>query len=70
MEPNANKDSGTNRYNLRSNRGRSYGHQLDHQMDDPVSSKSYESGVQMVQQAAVKMDESLDNIYKYILGIL
>jgi hypothetical protein len=37
-------------------------------MDDPVSSKSYESGVQMFQQAADKMDESLDNIYKYIFG--
>jgi hypothetical protein len=37
-------------------------------MDDPVSSKSYESGVQMLQQAANKMDESLDNIYKYIFG--
>jgi hypothetical protein len=39
VEPNANKDSGTNWYNLRSDRGRSYGHRLDHQMDDPVSSK-------------------------------
>jgi hypothetical protein len=37
-------------------------------MDDPVSSKSYESGVQMLQQAANKMDELLDNIYKYIFG--
>jgi hypothetical protein len=37
-------------------------------MDDPVSSKSYESGVQMLQQAADKMDESLDDIYKYIFG--
>jgi len=62
VEPDANKDSGTNRYNLRSDRGRSYGHRLDHQMDDPVSSKSYESGVQMLQQAADKMDESLDDI--------
>jgi len=70
VEPNANEDSGTSWYNLRSDRGRSYVHRLDHQMDDPVSSKSYESGVQMLQQAAVKMDESLDNIYKYILGIL
>ena len=68
VEPDANEDSGTNRYNLRSNRGRSYGHQLDHQMDDPVSSKSYESGVQVLQQAADKMDESLDDIYKYIFG--
>jgi hypothetical protein len=68
MEPDANKDLGTNRYNLRRDRGRSYGHQLDHQMDNPVSSKSYESGVQMLQQAADKMDESLDNIYKYIFG--
>jgi hypothetical protein len=67
-EPDANKDSGTNWYNLRSNRGRSYGHQLDHQMDDPVRSKSYESGVQLLQQEANKMDESLDNIYKYIFG--
>jgi hypothetical protein len=66
VEPNANEDLCTNWYNLRSNRGRSYDHQLDHQMDDPVSSKSYESGVQMLQQAADKMDESLDNIYKYI----
>jgi hypothetical protein len=62
MEPNANEGSGTNRYNLRSDRGRSYGHRLDHQMDDPVSSKSYESGVQMLQQAADKMDELLDNM--------
>ena len=69
VEPSANEDSDTNLYNLRSDRGRSYDHQLDHQMDDPVSSKSYESGVQMLQQAADKMDESLDNIYKYILGI-
>jgi hypothetical protein len=68
VEPDANEDSGTNRYNLRSDRGRSYGHQLDHQMDDPVSSKSYESGVQVLQQAADKMDESLDGIYKYIFG--
>ena len=68
VEPDANKDLGTNHYNLRSDRGRSYGHRLDHQMDDPVSSKSYESGVQMLQQAADKMDESLDNIYKYIFG--
>jgi len=68
MEPDANEDLGTNRYNLRSNRGRAYGHRLDHQMDDPVSSKSYESGVQMLQQAADKMDESLDKIYKYIFG--
>jgi len=68
MEPDANEDLGTNRYNLRSDRGRSYGHRLDHQMDDPVSSKSYESGVQMLEQAAGKMDESLDNIYKYIFG--
>jgi hypothetical protein len=68
VEPNANKDSGTNRYNLRSDRSRSYGHRLDHQMDDPISSKSYESGVQMLQQAADKMDESLDDIYKYIFG--
>jgi len=68
VEPKANKDSGTNWYNLRSDRGRSYSHRLDHQMDDPVSSKSYESGVQMLQQAADKMDESLDNIYKYIFG--
>jgi hypothetical protein len=52
MEPDANEDLGTNWYNLRRDRGRSYGHQLDHQMDDPVSSKSYESGVQMLQQAA------------------
>jgi len=35
-------------------------------MDDPVSSKSYKSGLQMLQQAADRMDESLDNIYKYI----
>ena len=68
VEPNANKDSGTNWYNLRSNRGRSNGHRLDHQLDEPVSFKSYESGVQMLQQAADKMDESLDNIYKYIFG--
>ena len=70
MEANANEDLGTNWYNLRSDRGRSYGHQLDHHMDNPVSSKSYESGVQMLQQAADKMDESLDDIYKYIFGIL
>jgi len=70
VAPNANEDSGTNWYNLRSNRGRSYGHRLDCQMDDPVSSKSYESGVQMLQQAADKMDESLDNIYKYIFGYI
>jgi hypothetical protein len=68
MEPDTNKDLGSNRWNLRSNRGRSYDHRLDHQMDDPVSSKSYESGVQMLQQAADKMDELLDNIYKYIFG--
>jgi len=37
-------------------------------MDDPVSSKSYESGAQMLQRAADKMDESLDDIYKYIFG--
>jgi len=37
-------------------------------MDDPVSSKSNESGVQMLQQAADKMDESLDDLYKYIFG--
>ena len=37
-------------------------------MDDPVSSKSYESGVQMLQQAADKINESLDDIYKYIFG--
>ena len=47
MEPNANEDSSTNWYNLRSDRGRSYGHPPDHQMDVPVSSKSYESGLQM-----------------------
>jgi hypothetical protein len=35
-------------------------------MDDPVSSKSYESGVQMLQEAADKMDELLDNIYNSI----
>jgi len=64
VEPNANEESGTNRYNFRSNRGRSYGRQ----MDDPVSSKSYLSGVQMLQQAANKMDELLDDIYKYIFG--
>jgi len=68
VEPNANEDSGTYWYNLRSDRGRSYGHRLDHQMDDPVSSKSYESGVQMLQQPADKMDESLDDIYMYIFG--
>jgi len=68
MEPDANEDFGTNQYNLRSDRGRSYGHQLDHHMDNPVSSKSYESGVQMLQQAADKMDESVDDIYKYIFG--
>jgi hypothetical protein len=68
MEPDADEDMGTNWYNLRSDRGRSYGHRLNHQMDDPVSSKSYESGVQMLQQAADKMDESLDDIYKYIFG--
>jgi len=68
MEPDTNKDLGSNRWNLRSNRGRSYDHRLDHQIDDPVSSKSYESGVQMLQQAADKMDELLDNIYKYIFG--
>jgi len=33
-----------------------------------VSSKSYESGVQMLQQAADKMDASHDDIYKYIFG--
>jgi len=65
MEPDANKDVGTNWYNLRSNRGRSYSHQLDHQMDDPVSSKSYESGVQMLQQAADKMDESLTLLQEF-----
>jgi len=43
VEPNANEDSGTNWYNLRSDRGRSYGHQLDHQMDDPVSSTKWMS---------------------------
>jgi hypothetical protein len=68
VEPDASEDSGTNWYNLRSDRGRSYGHQLDHQMDDPLSSKSYQSGVQMLQQAADKMDELLDGIYKYIFG--
>ena len=68
VEAGAYEDSGTNWYNLRSDRGRSYGHQLDHQMDDPVSSKSYESGVQMLQQAADKMDASHDDIYKYIFG--
>jgi hypothetical protein len=31
VEPNANEDLGTNWYNLRSDRGRSYGHRLDHQ---------------------------------------
>ena len=36
MEPNANEDSSTNWYNLRSDRGRSYGHPPDH-----------ESGLQM-----------------------
>jgi len=39
MEPNANEDSSTNWYNLRSDRGRSCDNRLDHQMDDPVSSK-------------------------------
>jgi len=68
VEPDADEDSGTNWYNLWSDRGISYGHQLDHQMDDPVSSKSYESGVQTLQQAANKMDESLDDIYKNIFG--
>jgi len=68
MEPNANEDSSTNWYNLRSDRGRSYGHPPDHQMDVPVSSKSYESGLQMLQQAANKMDEFPNNIYKYIFG--
>jgi len=63
VESNANEDSGTNWYNLRSNRGRSYGTQLDHQMDDPVSSKSYESGLQMLQRAADKMDELLGTTY-------
>jgi len=37
-------------------------------MDDPVSLKNYEAGVQMLQQAANKMDESLDNIYEKFFG--
>jgi hypothetical protein len=65
--PDTDVEPGTNWYNLSSDRGRSYGHQLDHQ-DDPVSSKSYESGVQMLQQAADKIDEALDDINKYIFG--
>ena len=66
VEPDANEDSVTNWYNLRSaTRGRSNGHRLDHQMDDPVSSKTYKLEVQMLQQIANKMDKLVDNIYKY-----
>jgi len=37
-------------------------------MDDPKNSKSYESGVQMLQQAADSMHETPNDIYKYICG--
>jgi len=65
-EPEANENPNANRYNLRSDRGRTYDYRLDHQMDDPENSKSYESGVQMLQQAADSMHETPNNIYKYI----
>jgi len=68
VEPEANENPNTNRYNLRSDRGRTYDHRLAHQMDDPENTKSYESGVQMLQQAADSMHESPNNIYKYICG--
>ena len=57
-EPEANENPNANRYDLRSNRGRTYDHRLDHQMDNPENSKSYESGVQMLQQAADSMHET------------
>ena len=68
VEPEANENPHTNRYNLRSDRGRPYDHRLAHQMDDPVNTKSYESGVQMLQQSTDSMHESPNNIYKYIFG--
>jgi len=37
-------------------------------MDDPENSKSYESSVQMLQQAADGMHETPNDIYKYICG--
>ena len=36
-------------YNLRTNRERSYSHRLDHNMDDPPNSKSYEQSSSFVQ---------------------
>ena len=69
MEPDANKDLGTNRYNLRSNRGRSYGHRLDHQMDDPVSSKSYESGGKCYSKQPIRWMSRLTTSTSTFLGI-
>jgi len=68
VEPEANENPNTNWYNLRSDRGRTYDHRLAHQMDDPENTKSYKSGVQMLQQAADSMHESPNDIYKYICG--
>jgi len=67
-EPEANENPNANRYNFRSDRGRTYDHRLDYQMDDPENSKSYESDVQMLQQAADSMHETPNDIYKYICG--
>ena len=68
VEPEANENPNTNWYNLSSDQGRTYDHRLAHQMDDPENTKSYESGVQMLQQAADSMHESPNDIYKYICG--
>ena len=57
-------------YNLRTNRTRSYDHRLDHQMDEPESTQSYESGVQMLQHAVANMNSNPQDLNRYICGVV
>jgi len=56
------------RYNLKGNRGRSYAHRFDHQMDKPENCQSYEAGIQLLQDAVENVSESPNRAYKYICG--
>jgi len=47
------------RYNLRPNRGRSYGHRLDHIMDDSNDSKTYERQFQFLLQDGLLSDDPM-----------
>jgi len=68
VEPTPPNIANKRRYNLRGDRGRSYAHHFDHQMDEPENCQSYEAGIQLLQDAVENVARSPNGAYKYICG--